>query len=454
MYKDILGDDCDVIPTGGGAAPVDDAKLALDSEFDLLSLDINLGDGVMPNQDGVKPGANGLDLLPVAKHRNVAGVIVVTKARHDPFLRYVIPHGEKLKWTRVRLSKLVDAWFPGRNIIIDKDLDEKDVQTNVRAIQEKMLSEDEIRSLGTRSKSKPKSKQQRLTLQVQGEFDAKGDLRTASAVIFARQQDVVRFTNSNVARLLFELARYRKIFRSIDLPRKEVLRLVKVKQKKEDVGFDRALSAVDTVRRTLTNSGVGVQVVETRQGGGFYLHKDVQVQFRGRVPQVIESPYVVETSDEGAMNDTCIRKKGGKLQRKLLGPDAFLLEMLKEYRRLNAAATATDVLGALQPDSGNTASTLSREEAIALARQAVAEFSRRMLNHHLALDPELLIAEQDGCWLLHEQTEVLRKEPYSQGTPVDLGEMPDDDGGVAGRRMHRGERRAVGQRKRRHSDDA
>lgn len=445
MYQRLLGEGCEVIRVGGGQTPIDDAKVALRTGFDLLSLDINLGEDVKPDHEGRKPGANGLDLLPIAKHEKVAGVVVITAARRDPVLHYVIPDGDKRKWVRQRLSILIDAWFPGRNIIIDKDLDAENAEENVEAIQQTTLTAAELRRLGRRDGAEGPA----FALQVRGEFDASGDVRQATATVTRRGGHPVKFSGDNAAALLFQLARYHKLFPGDCLPRDEVLRSIRMKSRTRGSHADPTQMRVDSVRRQLAKEHLDGGIIETRcREGGFRLRQDVEVSFTGHAPRVIQPPYVLEqgTSESPTGEGNWrIRKKHGAVSRELYGLDASLVQLLKINRELgdDIAASHAEVLQALSMQTG----------AIEAAREAVALFKRRLRNHHLAIRPDSVIVEQDGHWLLDDDTELLSTSEYSIGLNVQYDEVPDSsDVGVAGRRLHRGERRTPRQRKRRHDD--
>ncbi len=122
LYEGILKGDCEIVL----AEDVDDAERELnrDSKFDILSLDINLGEGVHPGRDGKKVDCNGMDILfEAARRKLVNGVVVITLAPHDQELPAVVEDADELREVRMTLPAIVEHFFPARNRVLYKHPD-------------------------------------------------------------------------------------------------------------------------------------------------------------------------------------------------------------------------------------------------------------------------------------------------------------------------------------------
>jgi len=114
MYKEIIGKQGVVHEAAG----VEDAETQLRHvKYDLLSLDINLGD--FENE-----GGNGMTILEdVANQGLVNGVVLITSAPHDMELEAAVPDEGQRIIARVSLGEYAEKWFSGKNLYYQKPIE-------------------------------------------------------------------------------------------------------------------------------------------------------------------------------------------------------------------------------------------------------------------------------------------------------------------------------------------
>ena len=153
LYRELLPD-----ATVQGTRSGEEALQRLKSEhFDLLSVDVNLGETHPTGPDGgldySVPGYDGLDVLEkAAEWKACTGVLLVTGIQHDEQLHFIVRNEGKRHAATMTPMTYLDQHFPGRNALLLKNA-ELDVQASIGVFRT-ALSSQGLRSLARPPKAR------------------------------------------------------------------------------------------------------------------------------------------------------------------------------------------------------------------------------------------------------------------------------------------------------------
>jgi CheY-like chemotaxis protein len=402
MYEGILGKGaCMVDPVGNATEAKDRLK---SREFDLLSLDINLGEdpSVREDDDRYKRDANGLDVLRyAANHRLVKGVIIFTAAQHDEQLQWVVGKG-KLAEVLMHLREIAADAFPDRNAFADKLQYVEGVSgarpatpsEQVEALAHKLTAE-LVHHIARPWNPFPAP----YSLKLDGRYGAQGRV-AAPRVILGSTHPGVRKTlliEGERGVLLQELARKTSLDENASLSKGEIVKLT---------GGKDGQNEYDSLVRWLTRKRLAEDGIEVDMGallkmdGGMSFVQPVEFVFKHFIPP----PYTLKP--EGDLHRPRVtissnnKQHGRGKQRLVVGPIARLLHLMATLKREGEPLTAKQLIIAY---TGQEVDSSWTEAKVALRAEEIVSSICDSLwtEHEYAVDPDhLLIARPGGYWEL------------------------------------------------------
>ena len=400
MYEEILKNKCIVKI----AKTVSEAEEMLSAEdYDLLSLDINLGDNITPDSNGFKPQANGLDLLAKAARKNwVNGVIVISGILTDEKVRQII-HKDQIGAVITGLHSEVERFFPGFNLTLHKNpqLNEPNWYENNISEYKKTLTPQILNDLASPS----------YILDVSG---AEYNVLKPKASISSKSLSGKKPTqlHDKFARFLYLLAR--KMRTKNDDGRVTGDELLEIFQSTKTSQI-----AIDSVKKELRNKFIDTDLlIEGTPKKGFSLNDSVIIK---GVDAKFKETYILEFATGYDARDTAVKigfhRNRKKCERSFTGDDAmFLLELANQA---NVESLAAKIVC---KRFGHDISGADDKVILETARRLIADFSNRLCDHKLTIEPyKLICAASDGSgWILNDDyVQVKNSSSYIHRTGLD-----------------------------------
>ena len=375
MYEQVLGSDC-VVRVANSYEQAESELKNRTREWDLLSLDINLGDG------------NGLDLLEIAYGKDwVKGAVVISGISLDKDPPVSIEPA-KLKRMRSILPQEVEKAFPGAFLLSKNPLSyssEIDSVNNPEIVGK--IIEDFKNDLTAELLNELASPSYVLDVS-EAEYDP---IEPKICLRSPRQKP--KLLTEKYARLLYLLARKSKTNENYGRVSAEEL---------QSIFFNvaTAQTAFDAVKRHLRKKEIKVEfIIEGTIANGLSLLDRVKVE---GVDRTFNPNYTLVINQGYGPDDikALIRFHRNKevLTRSFLDREALFLWDLAEKNRSHETLCPDTVLERLDPDSN----TIDKEAKLGKAREKITEFEDRLRNDDKPLDPYRVIVsnEANTSWWL------------------------------------------------------
>lgn len=271
MYKEIIPQ-CHVKSADSGPSAL--RAITNGENFDLLSLDINLG-STHPKTAAGQPdlkvqGADGRSVLRKFHEKNACnGVVVITGLNYDETITFVIPNENEFRRVRSSLQVFLNTLFPSRHLYINKIKDIQTAEDNIKIIR-KDLTFDKITSICQPLHGVPPPYTIELT--IKNSILIRSQKRRDSSIVITHPKD----------KALIELMCMMKKYPEQNwIEKKTVCAIYRGEKAKNSNNADTAQYAesdINSFKRRLKNKGIDIEVLfEVVRGLGWKLRDDVHL---------------------------------------------------------------------------------------------------------------------------------------------------------------------------------